>query len=121
MTGTSGPWQLPDLVPGSDLASLLLLATLAIAIAVRLATRDEPSGRAGRAGRRERRRVAALLTTWLGPILVLALLLRGAWRFALVFVLALSVHVAVLRWRAARAATRSPRQGRGTRRESGSG
>ncbi len=113
MTATSGPWQVPDLVPGSDLVSLLLLATLAIAIAVRLATRDDPGGRAGRAGRRERRRVSALLATWLGPILVLALLLRGAWRFALVLVLALSVYVGVLRWRAARAGQVRRGAGRG--------
>lgn len=117
MTGSAGPWQLPDLVPGSDLVSVLVLAMLAVAVAVRLATRDEPGSRAGgagRAGRRERRRVSALLAAWLGPILVLALLLRGAWRFALVLAVALSVYVGVLRWRAGRAG-RVGRRARGGR------
>lgn len=102
MIGSLGSWQPPDLVPGPELAALLVLAGLAIAVAVRLATRDEPRARTARADGQQRRRVSALLATWLGPILVLVLLLRGAWRFALVLALALAVHVAVLRWQAGR-------------------
>lgn len=95
-------WNLPVSMPAQDLIGLLVLAGVAIWAAVAIAMRGEARGR-----RRSRpRRLPVLLMAWLAPIVLIALVVRGAWRSAAVLALALAVYVGVLRWRAGRSTSR---------------
>lgn len=91
-------WITPGPLPAGELVGLLVLGAVVVWAAVHLALRGEAPGRPRRGSRRPLR----LLAVWFAPLVLVALVVRGAWRATLVLSLALAVYVGVLRWRGAR-------------------
>lgn len=85
-------------LPAQELLGLLLLGGVVVWAGVHLALRAEPKGRP----RRGSRRAVRLLAVWFAPLVLVGMVVRGAWRAALVLGVALVVHIAVLRYRMSR-------------------
>ncbi|MEX0836211.1 MAG: hypothetical protein WD010_08980 [Nitriliruptor sp.] len=86
-----------------ELVALALgLGIAALAVATTVATRHETAVRGGRV------RGLAPLVPWLGTLVVVLLLIRGATAGALVVGVVTVIHAGVTRWRAVTAARRHP-------------
>ncbi len=87
----------------AELVALALgVGIAALALATTVATRHEPAVRGGRV------RGLAPLVPWLGTLLVVLLLVRGATAGAVVVGVATVIHAGVTRWRAIAEGRRHP-------------
>ena len=83
-------------VPTGTVVVLLLIGLIAMTMATSVSLREAPAARGRRA------RGLAPLVPWLGSVVVVVLLVRGAIAGAVVVGLATLIHAAVARFRAAR-------------------
>lgn len=95
-----------DLVRGELVAVGFAAAAIALAVATSLAAGTPPTARGGRA------RALAPLVPWLGGLLVLLLVVRGATAAAVLVALATVLHAAVTRLVATLGRVRRGRAGR---------
>jgi hypothetical protein len=83
-------------VPTGTVVALLVLGLVAMAVATSVSLREPPARRG------ERARGLAPLVPWIGSVLVVVLLVRGALAGAAVVGLATLVHAGVTRFRVSR-------------------